>query len=66
MDANLALPFRTLLSLFSVAKAFGLGATSGRGWSEGLGEEVKKDKEKWLKGRGLVWVDEMGRAILVA
>jgi len=38
----------------------------GGGWSEGLTKEEKTDRDKWMRGRGLVWVDEMGRAVLVA
>jgi len=69
----LALPFRALLSVFSVAGGLKVGSGiapkkkgGGGGWSEGLTKEEKGDRDKWMRGRGLVWVDEMGRAIFVA
>jgi hypothetical protein len=92
LDANLALAFRPLLSLISVAfcarnKAAGGGASGKKGklvgrdklkeketnveghgfqGAESKFEEDEKDGEKWLNGKSLVWVDESGRAILVA
>ncbi|GAA5884289.1 hypothetical protein JCM16303_002441 [Sporobolomyces ruberrimus] len=105
IDANLALAFRSLLSLITVAKAPSSSTTSvattasaqkkggkgnereklkeketnvetrGKGKevveeeeerAKGIAKEVEKDEEKWLKGRALLWVDESGRAILLA
>ncbi|GAA5896548.1 hypothetical protein JCM6882_005725 [Rhodosporidiobolus microsporus] len=71
-DAHLALPLRGVLNQVNV-KALLLSssssATKSRRSEEGNGEEKKaasEDAEKFLKGRALVWVDEMGRAVLTA
>lgn len=95
IDANLALAFRTLLSLLSVETASGMTSQQkdqsrlpgkSKVKSKEKGERVSRtsqrtenvapaetaaisreeDSDKWLKGRALVWVDESGRAILVA
>ncbi|GAA5900453.1 uncharacterized protein JCM6883_002849 [Sporobolomyces salmoneus] len=79
MDANLALAFRTMLGLFSLEIATGGGGNGKRdklkekktNVKNGKGKEQQKeekgrDAEKFLKRKALVWVDESGRAILVA
>ncbi|GAA5881035.1 hypothetical protein JCM1840_007225 [Sporobolomyces johnsonii] len=57
-DAHLALALRGALDQMTV---------KGLLWDEeGASEEDREDGDKWLRGRALVWVDEAGRAVLVA
>lgn len=59
-DAHLALAIREVLGQVSVsALSAGRKGKEERGRGQG-------DEEKFLKGRGLVWVDEEGEAVLVA
>ncbi|GAA6003308.1 hypothetical protein JCM10207_001855 [Rhodosporidiobolus poonsookiae] len=79
-DAHLALAIRALLDQLSVRKLTALEApqqkeasAAGPG-AQGKGKTREEEKEageevdavKWLAGRALVWVDEMGRAVLTA
>ncbi|GAA5919351.1 hypothetical protein JCM1841_004356 [Sporobolomyces salmonicolor] len=57
-DAHLALALRGALDQVTVK-----GLLQDE---EGASEQDRGDGETWLRGRGLVWVDEAGRAVLVA
>ncbi|GAA5867559.1 hypothetical protein JCM8547_001219 [Rhodosporidiobolus lusitaniae] len=69
-DAHLALPLRSVLAQVNV-KAIRAPQRAERGEKAGEeadreDEEDEEDGQKFLKGVGLVWVDEEGGAVLVA
>ena len=59
IDAGVALRFRALLAVLSVE-----GVRTQRG--ESLGDGQVEDPIKFMGDVGLVWVDEAGKAVLVA
>ncbi|GAA6026735.1 hypothetical protein JCM8097_005822 [Rhodosporidiobolus ruineniae] len=60
-DAHLALAFRMALDTLNV-RAMDVGEEK----EKGKAREKSADRETFLKGRALVWVDEIGRAVLIA
>ncbi|GAA5992399.1 hypothetical protein JCM11641_002731 [Rhodosporidiobolus odoratus] len=67
-DAHLALPLRGVLNQLTVQAmdAMSQEKSGERAAAANGGKATTDDREKWLRGRALVWVDEMGRAVFTA